>query len=434
MQRRENGKTYENIDQLAQSMLRAIGCVLAIYLVVFGLTFLIVIFHNKDIRENNQTATEFNALSLKERQLITHYLSDPEQEEHAESDYKMELQTETTSQAMVHFFKWMLLSCCIGLSLACLGFYWRKSRSDGYFLANFPYWQRSGWVVFFISLLTGWPFYLVSFVKLRCYDFDAYQAEKTALQQIAADELEREFQAQRVQSFGKKAHRQFLAYRVRNRAEGVNRAIENVQDQLRGCQNNLHNYGNDIQRIQNKIGGLNAQLRELQAVDCQPATTRALAEDEWQQIIQMRGVRQIYTDRKKSKQSAHSKRRSQNQLYIIIAVRLVYLDELYDLGDYKITLQDTRFSVTCCRSGQKVNATSSAPIYRCSGEFCFGPRRSEIHQYFQEGRIVEMLSLIIDSLHHVNPSEKCMIPKCFRKVKTIDQVKRQLKTKRRGTK
>lgn len=427
MQRRPKYTNTKVLSRIIIKTLKYGTIALLIWFVAGLLTLLILKEENQLAVQNNRTAQEFNSLSPQERKLITKYLEETEQEELRGSKYLMEIQNVTSIQPAKRFFCGVLLILFCIISLYCFIQYRSHARINHFFLADLPFSQISGWLMFGFCWI-AWPCFLISFIRLKLYDCKIAITEHEEVKRVAATELEREFQAKRGECFPKKARQSYISYRTHSRADGIHHAIASTENKLQQEERNLKEYGNSIQRVQKEIGRLKAELRNLRELTCDDKINRQIAHHEWEQIIQMRGVIKAYTTRNNRKER---KAKHANTLHIIIAVRLVYSGAMYDLGDYDVSItNNVRYCVTCCRSGKRLNATSTAPLYRYHGEFCFGNRKTAINEYFKEGRIIEMLSLIIDSLHYVNQSDEKRIPDCFRKVKSIDHAKRKLVSER----
>ena len=189
-------------------------------------------------------------------------------------------------------------------------------------------------------------------------------------------------------------------------------------------------YRNGFQRTRKELTEAQQALENLRL---ESTTENALrAEQEWEQIRQMRGVYSLSTQKAgPGKGKRDSKGRKLQKLLIGVRVRVEYDGELYDFGDYRIEIEGTNFRAIRTRSGVRMNATDRSPDYNESGGFCFGSRRYEIAEYIQKGRLLEAITLMIDSLHSVNSEEvEAAIPKCFRRVKTIEKAKRRLLRKK----
>ncbi len=327
----------------------------------------------------------------------------------------------------------MFISLIIALLITTPINYVKACRKEKYFLADFPFWQPSAWFVFFGCLLI-WPAFIVSYFHLRQFDDKLTELEQLRVREVAAAELEREFQSERNECFTVKNQQAFINFRIKDYARALSQEVEKTKQDIKNTKHRLGSLGQQIQSAQKSLNQLNAKLDKLTKADFDVQETREIAEYEWSSIIAMRGVQKVYLTKqdvdRKSKRKQKTKPSA--ELNIIVAVRSIYANELYDFGDFHIKIMPHDFSVRCIREGIKADATSRAPVYR-RGEnnFCFGSRSSEIEEYFYKNQLVEMLSIIIDSLHYVNDFDKSYIPNCFRKVSAIELQKAQIKQRRR---
>ncbi len=96
-------------------------------------------------------------------------------------------------------------------------------------------------------------------------------------------------------------------------------------------------------------------------------------------------------------------------VYIHSRVRAVTSGSLLDGGDWKVQCGSSDWKITRVRAPRGV---TTGGMYGTSN-FCFGDRASDVRTYMTSGNIGAALSLIIEGLNHVNPTDRPRVPEYF---------------------
>lgn len=398
---------------------------LLVVLVVSIIGYLIVIAYIDDSYnstiKHNEIAQAFNALSLRERQTIAKW--DDSLEIVDDGAYVIELQPEPTPKK-TRFLRAFLITLAIDITLISLITFmsYCEEKYSSYFIADLPLGSVYGWVLL-IVMYAGWPFLLISAIRMWFYFRPKNQAEKEAVENQARVELSEEQVYALAQSpeirFPKQARKAYIQYRVKGCAEAQRKLIEAAEDKVAKAKRSISDYGKEIQRLQHEYGEAKAELNQLAGIKDYANITRAQAKAEWEALAEMRGVARITAKKKRGDRP--------DKIFILVKVRVPYRGDVYDFGDYQITLAGSTYKCMRLRSGVKVNHTSTSPDYNESSGFCFGSRRYTIIEYLEQGKTIEAVTLMIDCLHSVNDGAEEEIPYCFRKVETVERTKRRLR-------
>ena len=399
----------------------ALFLVAVISVLISSLAFSYIDSDYDSIVAHNETAKNFNALTLQERQII------------AKWDESLEpLNSETLLMAMkldpepkkTRYLRTILITLAIDIAIASMiifGSYYSERCSD-YFMADLPFDTIYGWVLL-IMMFAGWPFLVISAIRMWIYFRPKRQAEKEAVENQAKIELSEEQAYVLAQSpeirFPKKARKAYIQYRVKGCKQAQQKQIKAAEDKVAQTKRSISGHGEEIRRLQREYGEAKAELNRLTSIDDYVSITQAQAKAEWKALAEMRGVAKITAKAK------HGDR--PDRIFILVKVRVPYRGDVYDFGDYQITLRGSEFKCARLRSGVKINHTSTAPDYNESSGFCFGSRKSTITEYLEQGKTVEAVTLMIDCLHSVNADDEDDIPHCFRKVEVIERAKRRLR-------
>ncbi len=386
---------------------------------LLGLILVSVSSEHKATLTKNETAQEFNALSLHERQLIAKW-SDTELDEET---FLMEINDDplTVKEA------WLpLLIIAIGIVLCffsgSVAYGYCTERNSDYFLADLPLGIGYGWFLLF-ALFTIWPFMFISAIRMWFYFRPNRKAERAEVEKQAEAELSEEqiyalAQSPKMRNYSA-ARQAYINYRLSGRAQAQQKLIEATEERIEEIKQTIRDYGQKIQKSQHELGEAKAELESLSTTKVSAQATRTQAKAEWKILTEMRGV---------AKLTAHKGRgKRPDKICILVKVRVPYHNNVYDFGDYQITLCGDRYSCDRVRSGIRVDHTSTQPSYNESSGFCFGSRRSTIMEYLEQGKTIEAVTLMVDCLHSVNEGHEIYIPDCFRKVATVERAKRRLK-------
>lgn len=392
----------------------AVFCAILLGLILAGVSS-----EHKATLTKNETAQEFNALSLDERQLIAKW-SNVELDEEA---FLMEINDDPLTVKKA----WLpLLIIAIGITLCVfsgtVAYGYCTEKRSYYFLADLPLSIGYGWFLLF-ALFTIWPFMLISAIRMWFYFRPNRKAERAEVEKQAEAELTEEqiyalAQSPEMRNYST-ARKAYINYRVSGQVQAQQKLIEATEEKIEKIKRTIRDYGKKIQQSQRELGEAKAELESLSATKVSAQTTRTQAKAEWKILTEMRGV---------AKLTAHKGRgKRPDKICILVKVRVPYHNNIYDFGDYQITLCGDRYSCDRVRSGIRIDHTSTQPSYNESSGFCFGSRRSTIAEYLEQGKTIEAVTLMVDCLHSVNEGHERYIPDCFRKVATIERAKRRLK-------
>ncbi|MFV0485212.1 MAG: hypothetical protein ACK5MU_03250 [Candidatus Saccharimonadales bacterium] len=415
---------YHHDIECGDVFMRTLGAAI-ICIVIFGLGVLISWGENtrKSDIEFNEYVTEFNALPESTRIVAAPFIKYELPEGKTVLEFKPVADEYGTQLggAMPTIIKLFLLV----LSLTTFFSYWYEKNSS-YFLADLPMRTPYGWVLL-ISMFAGWPILIISFIRMmRCKYRREIKKEIEAIEeQLEDDDLTYEKPNSPIAlARMRKARTRYINYRV----DGRQKAIKHMHDETTALEEaqrkDLQKLGEQIKRQQRLIGETLAEKQRLADVKVTEQETREKAMAEWDTIAQMRGVSVVSVKRPKGEKI--------QPLTLDVKVRVPYKGELCDFGDYRVVISGSKFSCTRIRSGVKVTASSNSPNYNESGGFCFGSGKHVITDYVRNGRLLEAITLIVDSLHSVNDKhDEAQIPNCFRRVATVKRVERWLKIKKK---
>lgn len=309
-------------------------------------------------------------------------------------------------------------------SLTTFFSYWYEKRDD-YFLADLPLRKPYGWFLL-VSIAAGLPFLAVSAVRMIRYKYRKEtkpEKEAIAKQLTSGDVTYEKPDSKVVQVRMRKARNKYVNYRINGRQKAIQHQCEELERRETEQRTELAELGKKIQRQQLLIGETAAEKKRLSGAKVTEKETREKALAEWETIMQMRGVSFVSVRQPKGT--------GIQPLTIDVKVRVPYKKNLYDFGDYRVQIDASGFTCKRFRSGIKTNASNNSPNYNESSGFCFGSRRYAIEDYIINGRLLEAITLIIDSLHEVNDEyAESQIPNCFRRVVEVKRVERWLKIKK----
>lgn len=95
---------------------------------------------------------------------------------------------------------------------------------------------------------------------------------------------------------------------------------------------------------------------------------------------------------------------------------------LYDLGDWAVALGPRmyEFRGVCVRSGLRRSwPNGEHPAYRLLDldHFCFGPRQYELDRHLAKGQYLEAMALAVECFNSINPEDRHLVDRAFRRVK-----------------
>lgn len=306
----------------------------------------------------------------------------------------------------------LLVTAIVVVGAVNLIFYWGYKLID-FYLADLPLRTFCGWVILILILPVGFPFLIVSLLRMRKESKKQCRAEQeenyTSLENPGPENNPDLVEC------SEDAEEDYCKLRTSGLAKYRSHTIEELKDQIDSQKRKISHHGNEITRLQRKLGQTTAELNHLQSSQPDQAITPETARSEWRQILSMRGVSRI-----EFRKDPHTDAQS---MVVFIDVRVLYGDKLYDFGDYEVTLAYNTFECKLLRSGVKPDSNKSRPMYSMGARgFCFGSREHEIQGYANSAQFVESLTLVVDCLHSVNPRDKKRIPDYYREIATIKPI------------
>ncbi len=365
------------------------------------------------IREKNQKIEAFNKLPEDTRKVVKEVASELDWQDGG----KATILAMEESDPLVEAVAIQIIALAISVVSVIIWtpyYYWRR-KSESFFLADFPLDAVYGWVLLILCLPLSWPFVGISYIRMQRY----FRKAGTIATDAVPEELETESNTDSGQPEEEKNEtiktmlemtaqdqEAYIALRTRYFEEKGQRAFEELERSIKKVQGEIQNHSRAIISLQRELGKLNAKRQAWQEDTGRETMSQSTAISELEKIAEMRGVKEITPDLEN------------HCLEILIQIRVPYKEALYDFGDYKVTFyynsyETERYETKRIRCGVKDDATNEAPFYHNYGSFCFGDREAEIISYVEEGRIVEALTLIVDSMHSVNEGDEEYIPECF---------------------
>lgn len=434
---RQKGDSYYDIeaDEVFPYPIATIIVVVVLCAVIVGLYALNTASNNTSALAHNERATEFNALSLEERQAIATWTEDDDIDPETylmtekDADVPLFLLTQVHGRGnVVRMIPAYLGALVLIFSLCVFVRYWYCKQSR-YYLCSLPFGEPYGWVLFG-CMFVGWPVLLISFVCLRVQQTEffrerqkerqaareARKREEEAVRRLAEEELVEAARRLTRPAFPERAHQALVAYIVDGQPKAHAARIQEATQRVEDAKSQLQKAGESVRAAQQKLGYARADLEQFEAIHSEKHS-RKKAESDWEAIKNARGVSSI----------VYNKMR--NRLEITIKVRVPYEGDLYDFGDYVLYI-DGSSDCTCreIRSGVKLNHDNTSPLYHLSGKrFCFGNSLSTIERFLADGRYAEAVTLVVECMHSVNDKwDAERIPGCFRKVSVVDRAKRKI--------
>lgn len=370
------------------------------------------------VQKKNSKIEAFNALPKETRKLAKDFGAGSSWQD--EGQAIMELNEFTTIDSILACERWALPLAMLVAFLMVFIEYCCKKESY-YFIADLPFGTTYGWLLLVLCLPVGWPFLLVSRIRMYLYFRNSPPAETESTDNDDADAdstaPEEESDITTITAVTAQHSDAYAALRQKFLGELRDDALAELEDSVQSTQEKIQDYGEAIQCCQRELGRLKASRAK-----AKDSTKYKLdfddARRELEQILKMRGVKSVTL--------------AKDYIKVFITVRVRYKSRLYDFGDYTVKFWHDGFCTDLVRSGVREDASSTNPFYLTGNSFCLGEREGTVAQYANEGRIIEALTLIVDSMHSVNDSDQERIPDCF---KCISEPKMsRKKRKKRGQK
>ncbi len=401
---------FEDILGRSLVALVIIAVLYALFLLIGGLS---LAEDRSEHKTQNEHAAIFNQLPAEERKQLAPMLSytlDDDNKIPVKDEEGLTFKELALGMGLLAFVILYVISAFLVLYSYC------ESKRKRYFLADFPREPIS--LVVILLTLPLLPVYLISGIRMLIWAIRGHKEEQEEVKKAAIEEIHYEQPYRPLD--GKQANKAqslYVRYVTHDRVAGYNYSRDSLTKHIDELKEELERNSELVRRGRRDLAEARNQLEKLQLESEDENLARA--KREWEQIRQMRGVSSLSTSKTRGKKL--------NRLLIGVRVRVPYKGELYDFGDYRIEIEGTDFRAVRTRSGIKANATSSSSDYNESGGFCFGDRRYQIRDYVRAGRLLEAITLMIDSLHSVNSEwAEEEIPHCFRKVRQIEKAKAKI--------
>jgi hypothetical protein len=306
---------------------------------------------------------------------------------------------------------WLLFSLLTFVTYAC------QSVDRDRFLLDFRW--RYVWpvpFVFFTAIPFGWPFYLVSAVRLGLFKYrQAHQPhEEVRVAQIpvaqAAMDQDDEEAPQPVFTFHSSPNAARVTYREL-RTSVWKRAVEKRRakavEKKKKHEARLRELGEELKASQGKLNDAKATIKELDEAPLETENMPDLQhlDSEFDRLISLPGV--------------YGVRVINDGLSLYIKARITYEGTRYDLGDWELRFgTEASLQTIELRSGVRHSWGGHYPVYRLGdGSFCLGSRAQTIHENITKGQFLQALELAIDCIQSVNPEDSYRIPHAFKEAK-----------------
>ncbi|MDB5163994.1 MAG: hypothetical protein JWS12_612 [Candidatus Saccharibacteria bacterium] len=290
---------------------------------------------------------------------------------------------------------------------------------------------NEGWVypsVFFTALPLGWPFYVVSAVRVRKarkrltmpthQQIEVVHTELEAAAQWAdqaldpfATELEQTEQqhepSYRFFSAPQAARSLYRKIRTMNRGQVIASRRDQLRQDQQDVEERLRNAGEEIRLLQgqrNEVRVAQAELEKME-LDTEPPDLAHL-NIEFDRLLNLRGVEGV--------------RVVNDSIAVLVKPQIVYEGTVYDLGDWEIRFDASpRLFAKELRTGVRRSWDDGYyPAYRLgNGHFCFGDRATVISNNLNKGQFLEAVEVAVDCLHSVNDVHLYRIPEAFKEAK-----------------
>lgn len=411
---------------------------IVIVIATLFITWIVYEDASSDLRHQqsyNESVEEFNMLPQYKRIIITEWIDYEVDENHLRTP---EPAPTTFAERFRKCLPYGIIIILVILSIGAFNGY-ADEKSCRYFYADFPFDGIRSCIIF-ILMWACWPILLISLVNLR-----RWEAKQKAEQEVADKQVELEAKSPQSEvsagnpnetensdetnivqeeedndeyvtyedlsadrtHFSNDSCEQFIEYCQKENQYEYEDRLNDADDEVQRIERSLRRYGRDIQKLQGELKDAKLNLEKIKnSKPPEPKDPEAL-KAEWENIKNMRGVTNIYYDE-------HGE-----TLYVEVAVRVAYEDEIYDFGDYKIEIHHDEIECPRIRSGVRDDWDGGYPDY-CYGNsntFCLGTREENIKNFISERRFREAIILIIDCMHSVNDEAEAEdIPSCFRRI------------------
>jgi hypothetical protein len=285
------------------------------------------------------------------------------------------------------------------ISNIAFGWYAHSSKNAYHFIADLRWKNPGAWLFVLATLLpVGFIAYPVSFIRLRRFRRD------TPIEQ------------QRPASYRHPPTRTFSPNADAAKAWYVSRLtidplkerkkeIQACEKEIRSSEESIESLGEKLEDAQKSRLAAKRELKRLEATPI-PAMNDSLhlVESEFTRLTQLHGVTGIGVDER-------------NHLIVKVEVRVLYKKELYDFGDWEVSISNYSIDTKQLRSAAKAGMRGTYPDYAYSdGRFCLG-NLYQLEDLVRSNRVFDAVSLAVANLHRVNKDNRSSIPRVFKVVK-----------------
>ena len=325
------------------------------------------------------------------------------------------------------------------VTVFCFFSYWEHNAGT-YFFADFPFDTKLGLTTFIWML----PFFVVFIISRRNMQ---YWLQTTGLylpEEEASAEPEGPITPEthpghftylepvQISDECPKLLREFITAVVetqnRKPLEEIEREIESLESFIDARGQRAEMFALEIADAKEKLERKQAQLATMEA-EIPPVDVEGKTQEFWCQLRTLRGLRHVEClNVSEMDESELSTRYTMDvadaygefELDLVLSATTEYDGTCYDLGDYLVRVSEVGdCSCSLQRSGLIEGVDEGALLYGDEVEFCFGSVRSySIKDYLREGRIMEALFLIVNSLNHVNDGDLEELPMSYRALLT----------------
>ena len=379
---RKDFRPRNAVSDISDALRRALFW-LFIESLIFGFIILVLWGAHNSADNKYQAYNEFIAvanekLDAEQRAALVPVVDNVAEDDLGEDGLFIKL-TEPTSFGTMMKNSWvsmLLLYLAIWSLIASICYWVEHNRT--YYLADLPLRTGWGWYVLISNFIT-WPVLLVSLILFLRFKHRKKQAQESEEPEKRLPKVRAIFDEQAFVDF------YFKVLPIEKQIESAKRKVSETETEI-------SQYAAELKDAQSRLSEHKANLNELcdhERIVVNDKRTKDQILNDFAQIKAMHGVQQIYVEK--------------NQLCVRVRADYVYGKKLYDLGDYVIKISgysSGNYRADMVRS----NIKGSKDGYSNYGtsDFCFGNRGDEIYSYLAEGRIVEAMELMIESLNHIN--------------------------------
>ncbi len=298
-------------------------------------------------------------------------------------------------------YRWLVWGSIVAIMSTVFGVYVFCAYEEDEYLMDFE-WHRIWPILFVLLTPIGWPFYLVSIVRVRA-----------KRRQVAAEDTPHNGGTVQAQTAGSyrfveapvAALHAFLALRTSVTKEARQNMLNHLNVRREHVQQQLRHYGQLLTQAQHELNEVSAEIKQREGIDIEEALpSQEELVSEFDRLLTLEGVAGV--------------RVVNDGLSILVKPRLPYKGKTYDLGDFDLRiLPSGHWHADELRDGTKSSWRGSYPVYRMGNSFCFGRRANIIDEHIKKGQILEGVEVAVNCMQSVNDDDLERVPLAFKEAK-----------------